>query len=95
MLDARWHKRKNIMAQKENTMTEKAIAESKGRRELTKPQAISVMIIGGLMLALPMIISTEVGTNAHTAKIIVGFLGACILIAGAYLRPMESAAGRK
>lgn len=76
-------------------MTEKTAAKSKGRRELTKPQAITVMIAGGLMLVLPMIISTEVGTTAHTMKIIVGFLGACILIVGAYLRPMQSAVGKK
>lgn len=76
-------------------MTEKMAVKSKGRRELTKPQAITVMLVGGLMLVLPMIIPTEAGTNIHTMKIIGAFLGACILIAGAYLRPMQSAAGKK
>ena len=57
-------------------MTENALAKSERKWEFTKTQAVVVMVIGSLLLASSMIISTEIGTTGHTAKVTVGFIGA-------------------
>jgi len=72
-------------------MAEQAIA--KPGKKLTKNQAIILMVSGGIMLGLPMVISTETGTTAHTIKMFVAILGACVLFVGAYLRPMKASGG--
>ena len=70
-------------------MTEKVTAKSERKLEFTKTQAIIVMVIGSLLLASSMIISTEVGTSAHTVKVVTGFIGACVLFIGIWRRPMK------
>ncbi|HSB78514.1 MAG TPA: hypothetical protein VLM91_06985 [Candidatus Methylomirabilis sp.] len=66
---------------------ETAPREAGPKKRLTKGQAIGVMVAGGVLMVLPMIIPTEQGSTAHTLKVIVGFVGFCVLCAGAYLRP--------
>jgi hypothetical protein len=61
------------------------------RMELKKNQAIAVMVIGAIMLAQAFIFSTEVGSSAHTTKMIVAIIGIIILIVGAALRPVKAA----
>ena len=58
------------------------------KMQLTKQQAVVVMVIGGVMLALAIFIRTEEGSSAQMWKLLMGFVGFCILGAGAYLRPM-------
>lgn len=70
-------------------MTENALAKSERKWEFTKTQAVVVMVIGCLLLASSMIISTEIGTTAHTVKVVVGFIGACVLFTGVWRRPMK------
>jgi hypothetical protein len=65
------------------------------KKQLTRQQAIVVMIIGGVMLVLAIFISAEQGTSAHTWKILMGFVGFCVLCVGAYLRPMNPKAEDK
>ena len=66
-------------------------ALSSKRRELKKNQAIAVMVIGAIMAAQAFFFSTEVGTSAHTIKIVVAVIGIVILIVGAALRPVKVA----
>jgi hypothetical protein len=61
--------------------------ETAQKKRLTKGQAIGVMVAGGIMMILPMILSTEQGSTAHMVKVAIGFLGFCVLCAGAYFRP--------
>ncbi len=69
-------------------MAENTPAQSGPKTPLTKPQAITVMVIGGIMLLLAILIPTEPGSTAQMVKLGVGFVGFCALCAGAYLRPM-------
>jgi hypothetical protein len=57
------------------------------RKELTKRQAIVLMVIGGLMLAQAFFIHTEVGTRSHLIKVIAAFIGFGVLMVGVTLRP--------
>jgi hypothetical protein len=59
------------------------------KKQLTKQQAVVVMVIGGVMLALAIFIPTEEGSRAQMWKMLMGFVGFCILGVGAYLRPMQ------
>ncbi|HSB72440.1 MAG TPA: hypothetical protein VLT62_24185 [Candidatus Methylomirabilis sp.] len=69
-------------------MAEETTAKALGpKKRLTKPQAVAVMVVGGIMMVLPMFITTDQGSTAHMLKIGVGFVGFCVLCAGAYLRP--------
>ena len=65
-------------------------AMPKKRRELKKSQAIAVMVIGAILVAQAFFISTEVGSSAHTTKIVVALIGIVILIVGATLRPVKT-----
>jgi len=65
-------------------------AMPKKRRELKKNQAIAVMVIGAILAAQAFFISTEVGSSAHTTKIVVAIIGFLILIVGAALRPVKA-----
>jgi len=65
-------------------------AMHKKRRELKKNQAIAVMVIGAILAAQAFFISTEVGSSAHTTKIVVAIIGFFILIVGAALRPVKA-----
>jgi hypothetical protein len=62
----------------------------KKRRELKKNQAIAVMVIGAILATQAFFISTEVGSSAHTTKIVVAIIGFLILIVGAALRPVKA-----
>lgn len=68
-------------------MAEETTAKTGPSKHLTKVRAIAVMVVGGLLMISPMLISTEQGSTAHMVKIGVGFGGFCILCAGAYFRP--------
>jgi hypothetical protein len=59
------------------------------KMQLTMQQAIVVMVVGGLMLLLAIVIPTEEGSSAQLWKVLMGFVGFCIVCAGAYLRPMK------
>ncbi len=69
-------------------MAEETPANVGPKKPLTKPQAITVMVIGGLVVLLAVVIPTEQGSTAQMVKVGVGFVGFCVLCAGAYLRPM-------
>ena len=59
------------------------------KMQLTKQQAVVVMVIGGVMLALAIFIPTEEGSSAQMWKLLMGLVGFFILGAGSYLRPMK------
>jgi len=59
-------------------------------KKLTKPQAITVMAVGGLMLLLSIVIPAERETTGFAIKLVVGFLGVCVFFVGAWLRPMKA-----
>ena len=65
------------------------------KRQMTMQQAIIVMVVGGLLLFLAIVIPTEAGSSAQMWKVLMGIVGACILAAGLYLRPMKSKAEHK
>ena len=68
-------------------MAEETTGRSGPSKHLTKGQAIAVMVAGGLLMALAMFIHTEEGSTAQMVKVGVGFVGFCVLCAGAYFRP--------
>jgi uncharacterized protein (DUF983 family) len=59
------------------------------KKQLTMPQAIVVMVVGGVMLALAIFIPTEAGSSAPMWKVLLGLLGFCVAGVGSYLRPMK------
>ena len=59
-------------------------------KKLTKPQAITVMAVGGVMLLLAIVIPAERETTGFTIKLVVGFLGVGVFFVGAGLRPLEA-----
>jgi hypothetical protein len=59
------------------------------KKQLTKQQAIVVMTIGGIMLGLAIFIPTEPGSSAQMWKLLMGFIGFCVLGVGSYYRPMN------
>ncbi len=59
------------------------------KKTLTKPQAMAVMTLGGIMFILAIFIPVEPGSIAQTVKFIVGFVGFCVLAVGSYFRPMK------
>ncbi len=60
------------------------------KKQFSKNQAITIMAVGGFMLLMAIVIPTEPQSTAYTIKIVVGFLGLCVLCVGAYLRPMKA-----
>ena len=76
-------------------MANKALAIPKKKFELKKNQAITVMVLGAIMLAQAFFISAEVGTSIHYAKNIVAIIGIVILLAGVALRPVKAAPAAK
>jgi len=52
------------------------------RKRLTKPQAIGVMVAGGVMLVVPWFISAESGTTLQAGKMLVGAAGFVVLCLG-------------
>jgi len=71
-------------------MAEKAPATSEKKWELTKTQAIIVMVIGSVLLAPALFISTETGSTVHTVKVALGFIGACVIFVGVWRRPINA-----
>ena len=71
-------------------MEERSSIEQRPKRQLTKVQSITLMVVGGLMLLLSMVIRTEVPSTAHTIKVIVGMLGFIIGMVGVSLRPLKA-----
>lgn len=58
------------------------------KRHLSKQAAITVMVIGGLLVVIPwFFFPVEQGSTGQIVKTIVGVLGFCVLCAGAYYRP--------
>ena len=57
------------------------------RKRLTKPQAIGIMVAGGVLILLAWFVPAEQGTTFHVIKVGVGLLGFVGLCVGAYLRP--------
>jgi len=60
------------------------------KKQLTKKQAITLMVVGGLMLLLSIFIQIEPDSNGHTLKVVVGALGVCVGLVGVAFRPMEA-----
>jgi len=57
------------------------------RKRLSKPQAIGIMVAGGVLILLAWFIPAEQGSTLHLIKVgigLVGFVGVCL---GAYYRP--------
>jgi len=71
-------------------MEEKPSKEHRPKRQLTKIQMITVIVIGGLMLLLSIVIPTKYESTGHTIKVIVGILGFCIIMVGVSFRPMKA-----
>jgi hypothetical protein len=76
-------------------MAEPKLALPRKRRELPKKQAIVVMVIGAILVAQSFFFSTEAGSSAHTAKIVVAIIGFVVFVLGAYLRPVKADAKGK
>ena len=71
-------------------MSEK-VSTTNPKKQWTNRQAITVMVVGGLMLLLSIVIPTEEQSTAHTIKVVIGFLGAyASLLWGAHFRPMKA-----
>jgi hypothetical protein len=70
-------------------MAEETRAKECGpKKRLTKPQAVTVMIVGALMILIPWFFFTvEQGSTGQIVKTIVGVAGFAILCAGSYYRP--------
>ncbi len=57
------------------------------KKRLTKGQAISVMVAGGILIVVPWFIPSEQGSTMQILKIGVGLTGFVILCLGSYYRP--------
>ena len=71
-------------------MAEKVPAKSEKKWELTKIQAIIVVVIGSLLLVPSLLISSKVGSTTHTIEVVLGFIGACVIFVGVWRRPMNA-----
>jgi hypothetical protein len=70
-------------------MAEEAVSSAIGpKKKLTKPQAVTVMVVGALMILVPwFFFPVEQGSAAQIVKTLTGVVGFAILCAGAYFRP--------
>jgi hypothetical protein len=69
-------------------MGEEATPKEVGpKKRLTRPQAITVMVVGALMIVIPWMINAEQGSTLQLVKVGVGLVGFIALCAGAYYRP--------
>ena len=57
------------------------------KKRLSKPQAIGVMIVGGILMVLAWVVPAEQGTTPHLIKVAIGLVGFVGLCLGAYFRP--------
>lgn len=69
-------------------MAEEAPQKIGPKKRLSKPVAIGVMVVGGLMILIPwFFIPAEQGSTLYIAKTLVGAAGFIVLCLGAYYRP--------
>ncbi len=70
-------------------MAEEAVSKELGpKKRLTKPQAVTVMIVGALLILIPwFFFPVEQGSPAQIVKTAIGVAGFAVLCAGAYFRP--------
>jgi len=80
---------------KEKEMAEPKPGLPSKRRELSKNQALAVMVIGAILLAQVFFFSSEPGSSAHMTRIVVAIIGFVALLVGAYLRPIKADAQGK
>ena len=66
------------------------VSTTNPKKQWTNRQAITVMVVGGLMLLLSIVIPTEEQSTAHTIKVVMGCLGVCVALVGANFRPMKA-----
>jgi hypothetical protein len=57
------------------------------KKRLTKVQAVSIMVLGGVLLILPWFIPSEQGSTLYMAKVVVSLVGFVAICAGSYYRP--------
>ena len=65
------------------------------KKTLSKPQAVTLMVIGAILFVFSILIPTAQGTTAEYVKIAVGIIGFIVLCLGAYLRPMNKTATKE
>jgi hypothetical protein len=70
-------------------MAEDTLSKELGpKKRLTKPQSVTVMVIGALLILIPwLFFPVEQGSAGQIVKTLVGVTGFAILCAGAYFRP--------
>ena len=69
-------------------MAEEATPKELGpKKRLTRPQAITVMVAGAVMIVVPWLINAEQGSTLQLVKVGVGLVGFIVLCVGAYYRP--------
>ena len=57
------------------------------KKRLTKSQAVSVMVAGGILLVLPWFIPSEQGSTLYYVKMAISLAGFAGLCLGSYYRP--------
>ena len=57
------------------------------KKRLTKPQAVSIMVVGGVLLVLPWFIPSEQGSSLQLVKTAISLAGFVVLCLGSYYRP--------
>lgn len=57
------------------------------KKRLTKSHAVSVMVVGGVMLVAPWFIPSEQGSTLYYVKIGISLAGFIVLCFGSYFRP--------
>lgn len=68
-------------------MAEEAKKDFGPKKRLTKPQAIGVMVAGGILLVLPWFIPSEQGSSLQLVKTGISLAGFVVLCLGSYWRP--------
>ena len=70
-------------------MADETVPRSGPEKTLSQPVAMTLMVIGGVMLLLAIFIPTEPGTTAQYVKLLFGLMGFVILGFGSYKRPKK------
>lgn len=69
-------------------MAEETSQKDRGpKKRLTKPQAVSIMVAGGVLLVLPWFIPSEQGSSLQLVKTGISLAGFVVLCLGSYYRP--------
>jgi hypothetical protein len=70
-------------------MSEETVQKNLGpKKRLSKKAAISVMVLGGLMILIPwFFFAAETGSTLQIVKTIIGTVGFVVLCLGAHFRP--------